>query len=208
MASGEVARSGLTRGAARAGEHDLGWHEPSLPWGRVDEDRAPRRRPGGRSAKTRDGLGDGREAWGAVVEETEPVAMTRLQSTRDHGPARRGRRTQVRPRLVPCADPRGQPIPLLYAPPSQSTDHPSERCWGLVELPGPGTTWVEVETRLGWAKRMTWKGIHPVVALSRQGYPKGRTRGKKAMQALESRLARPPELPKGDRLIRPAAAWR
>ena len=66
---------------------------------------------------------------------------------------------------------------------------------------------VEVETRLAGAKRRTWKRIHPVVALRRQGYQKGRALGKKAMQEVESRLERHPDLPKWDMLIRPVAAW-
>jgi hypothetical protein len=44
------------------------------------------------------------------------------------------------------------------------------------------------------------------VELSRKVYQKGIALGKKAMQAVESRLARHPELPKWDILIRPASA--
>jgi hypothetical protein len=59
---------------------------------------------------------------------------------------------------------------------------------------------------LEWAKSMTWKGIHPVVELSRKVYQKGIALSKKAMKAIESRLERHPELPKWDILIRPASA--
>jgi Rhodopirellula transposase DDE domain len=59
---------------------------------------------------------------------------------------------------------------------------------------------------LAWAKSMTWKGLHPVVELSRKVYQKGIALGKKAMQAVEGRLERHPELSKWDILIRPAAA--
>jgi hypothetical protein len=58
---------------------------------------------------------------------------------------------------------------------------------------------------LGWAKGMTWKGLHPVVGLSRTVYHKGIALGKKAMRAVEARLERHPALPKGDILIRPAS---
>ena len=71
---------------------------------------------------------------------------------------------------------------------------------------GNGTKLVDVETRLEWAKRMTWKRIHPVVALSRKVYQKGIALGKKAMQEVESRLERHPALPKWDILSRPVAA--
>ena len=57
---------------------------------------------------------------------------------------------------------------------------------------------------LEWAKKMTWKGIHPVVELSRKVYQKGISLAKAAMRAVEERLQRHPELPKYDILINPA----
>jgi len=57
---------------------------------------------------------------------------------------------------------------------------------------------------LAWAVSMTWKGLHPVVELSRKVYDKGVSVSKKAMQAVEARLQRNPELPRWDILIQPA----
>ena len=59
---------------------------------------------------------------------------------------------------------------------------------------------------LEWAKRMTWKGLKPVVELSRKVYAKGVTLGKTAMQAGEARLERNPLLPKWDIPIHPTRA--
>ena len=56
-----------------------------------------------------------------------------------------------------------------------------------------------------WARSMTWKGIHPLVKLSRKVYQKGVTLSKRAMRAVEARLERHPELPHWDILIRPAS---
>ena len=56
-----------------------------------------------------------------------------------------------------------------------------------------------------WLKSMTWKGVHPVVELSRTVYEKGISVAKDAMQAVESRLERNPLLTKWDILIRPAS---
>jgi hypothetical protein len=50
---------------------------------------------------------------------------------------------------------------------------------------------------------MTWKGLQPIVELSHTVYQKGISLGTKAMQAVEARLKRHPELPKWDILIRP-----
>lgn len=62
----------------------------------------------------------------------------------------------------------------------------------------------DVDAMLGWAATMTWKGRHPVVALSREIYAKGISRIKKAMDQVEARLLRNPELPKWEILIQPA----
>ena len=59
---------------------------------------------------------------------------------------------------------------------------------------------------LEWAKRMTWKGLKPIVELSRKVYAKGVSLSKVAMRAVEARLERNPLLPKWDILIRPVGA--
>jgi len=62
---------------------------------------------------------------------------------------------------------------------------------------------VDVTTLLEWAKSMTWKGIQPLVDISRKVYAKGVTLTKGAMKGVEARLERSPTLPKWDILIRP-----
>ena len=54
---------------------------------------------------------------------------------------------------------------------------------------------------------MTWKGLHPVVELSRRIDTKGIALGKVAMEAVEARLQRNPNLPKYDIVIHPASAF-
>src|SRR5262245_12174948 len=71
--------------------------------------------------------------------------------------------------------------------------NPIERCWGILELQWNGAKLLDVETMLGWAKKMTWKGLQPVVELSRQVYTKGIALGKVAMEAVEARLKRDPQ---------------
>jgi hypothetical protein len=87
---------------------------------------------------------------------------------------------------------------LRSSPPDHSKYHPIERCGGLVALKWKGTTRIEAETRLAWAKKMPWKGRHPVVARSRTVSHKGMALGKAVMQAVEARLERHPALPKDD----------
>ncbi len=56
---------------------------------------------------------------------------------------------------------------------------------------------------LGWAESITWKGIHPVVNITKKIYEKGISLSKKAMRNVEKYLQRNPSLPKWDILIHP-----
>jgi len=200
---GDVSRGGLTRGDYEAWDHDLGLQEKYTPFGIVEEDGGQLHSTFGSSYKTSDFIVDALEAWWAALDETEQVAMARLQIKMDNGPESSGRRTQFLQRMVAFCDAIGKPIQLLYYPPYHSKYNPIERCWGILELHWNGTKLVDVETMLEWAKTMTWKGMPPIVALSRKVYQKGVTLSKRAMRAVENRLTRHPELPNWDILIQP-----
>jgi Rhodopirellula transposase DDE domain len=141
--------------------------------------------------------------WEAMAEQ-EKAETSLIQIKMDNGPESSGRRTQFLSRMVQLADLINKPIQLLYYPPYHSKYNPIERCWGILELQWNGTKLIDAETMLGWAKQMTWKGIHPIVALSHRVYQKGISLGKAAMQAVEARLQRDPNLPKYDIWINPA----
>lgn len=201
---GDFSRGGRTRGDHRASDHDLGCQEKYVPCGIVDEDSAELNITFGSSYKTSDFIVDTiADKWAAMGEQDK--AATRLiQIKMDNGPESSGRRTQFLSRMVQLADMMNKPIQLLYYPPYHSKYNPIERCWGILELKWNGTKLIDAETMLGWAKRMTWKGLHPVVELSRRVYQKGISLGKAAMEAVEARLKRNPQLPKYDILIEPA----
>ena len=203
---GEVSRGGLTRGDNQAWDHDLGLHEKYIPCGIVDEDTGELRILFGSSYKTSDFIVDALEARWAAWDAQERATTELVQIKMDNGPESSGIRTQFLHRMVQFADHIGKPGQLLYYPPYHSKYNPIERCWGILELHWNGTKLINVETMLEWAKSMTWKGIHPVVELSRQVYQKGISLGKRAMRAVEKRLERHPELPKWDILICPASA--
>jgi transposase len=201
---GDVSRGGRTRGDHEACDHDMGLKEKYIPCGIVEEDRGHLHITFGSSSKTSDFIVDALEAWWAALDEGEQVAMARLQIKMDNGPESSGKRTQFLQRMVAFCDAIGKPIQLLYYPPYPSKYKPIERCWGILALHWNGTKLVDVETMLEWAKSMTWKGIRPIVELSRKVYQKGVTLSKRAMRAVENRLERHPELPKYDILIHPA----
>jgi hypothetical protein len=202
---GDFARRGLTRGDPDAWDHDLGCKEHYIPCGIVDEDTGQRRMTFGSSYKTSDFIVDVLAAQWTAWDEHVQAATSLLQINMDNGPESSGRRTQFLHRMVQFADDIGTPIQLLSYPPYHSKYNPIERCWGILELHWNGTKLIDVETMLEWAQSMTWKGIHPVVELSRKVYDKGIALGKAAMQAVENRLERHPELPKWDIMIHPAS---
>ena len=106
--------------------------------------------------------------------------------------------------MVRFADDIGKPVQLLYYPPYHSKYNPIERCWGILEKHWNGAKLTDAATMLAWAASMTWKGLHPVVELSRTVYEKGVSVSKRAMQTVEARLQRNPDLPNWDILIQPA----
>ena len=201
---GEFSRGGLTRGDNRARDHDLGGQEKYVPCGIVDEGSGELAITFGSSYKTSDFIVDTIEAKWKTMDEQAKAETSLIQIKRDNGPESSGRRTPFLHRMVQLVDDINKPIQLLYYPPYHSKYHPIERCWGLLELPWNGAKLIDAETMLGWAKKMTWQGLHPVVELSRKVYDKGIALGKAAMQAVEARLKRDPQLPKYDIVINPA----
>lgn len=200
---GNFSRGGLTRGDNQANDHDMGCKEKYIPCGIVDEDRGELPITFGSSYKTSDFIVDTLEAkWGAL-DAQEKAATSLIQIKMDNGPESSGRRTQLLHRVVQLADAINKPMQLLYYPPYHSTYNPIERCWGIVELPWNGTKLIDAKTMLEWAKKMTWKGRQPVVERSHKVYQQGMVLGKAAMQAVEARLERHPELSKYDIVINP-----
>lgn len=203
---GAFSRGGRTRGNNQANDHDMGCKEKYIPCGIVDEDDAQLHITFGSSSKTSDFIVDVLAATWASLDAQAKAATRLLQIKVDNGPESSGRRTQFLHRMVQLADAINTPIQLLYYPPYHSKYNPIERCWGILELQWNGTQLVDATTMVEWAKRMTWKGVHPIVALSRKVYHKGISLGKTAMQAVEARLERHPALPKYDILINPASS--
>src|SRR5256885_5176300 len=166
----------------------MGCQEKYVPCGIVDEESGALTITFGSSYKTSDFIVDTIDAKWEALHEQEKADTSLIQIKMDNGPESSGRRTQFLARMVQLADVINKPIQLLYYPPYHSKYHPIERCWGIVELKWNGAKLIDVETMLGWAKQMTWKGLHPVVELSRKVYEKGISLSKAAMAAGERRF--------------------
>ena len=200
---GPYSRSGKTRGHRKANDHDMGKKEKYHPLGIVDEDSGDLFLLFGSSFKTSDFIVDGLEEYWNRLSESEKKETNLLQIKVDNGPESSGVRTQFLNRMVTFSDKISKPIQLLYYPPYHSKYNPIERCWGILELHWNGALLTDKETMLGWARSMTWKQLKPIVKLTETVYEKGISLTKKAMQAIEKRLERNPQLPKWDILIRP-----
>jgi hypothetical protein len=203
---GACSRGGHTRGDHKASAPDLGGKATYSPGGIVDEDTAQLYGTFGRSSKTSAGIVETLAAWWQGLSAKEQGERDRVQMTLANGSESSGVRTQCLQRLVQLVDTIGTPLHLLYDPPDHSKSHPMERCWGMMEVHGNGAQRIDVETMLEWAQRMTWKGVHPVVARRRTVSAKGVSLSKAAMRAVEARLERHPLLPKWDIWIHPAGA--
>lgn len=201
---GDFSRGGKTRGDNKACDHDLGSVEKYIPCGIVDEDTGQLHITFGGSYKTSDFLVDTLQEWWHELSPEERQGTELIQIKVDNGPESSGVRTQFLHRLVELTDQIGKPIQLLYYPPYHSKYNPIERCWGILELHWNGAKLTDTQTLLEWAQSMTWKGLHPIVKVSKKIYKKGISLTTKAMREIEMRLERNPLLPKWDILIRPA----
>ena len=182
----------------------MGNKESYIPCSIVDEDTKALFIGFGSSYKTSDFIVDTLQSWWSELSPSTQQQIPYLQIKVDNGPENSGIRTQFLHRMVEWVDQIGKPVHLVYYPPYHSKYNPIERCWGVLEQHWNGTKLIDVDTMLGWAKSMKWKGTHPVIELNQSIYPKGVALTKKEMRPIEQRLERHPILPKWDILIRPA----
>jgi hypothetical protein len=201
---GEYARGGKTRSDNdRAADHDMGCKETYTPFGLIDEDSGQLHIAFGSSFKTSDFIVDSLYDWWNCLSVQDRNETSLIQLKADNGPESSGSRTQFLKRMVEFTDYTQTSVQLLYYPPYHSKYNPIERCWGILEKHWNGAQLADVQTMLGWAMSMTWKGIHPIVELSSKVYQKGISLTKKAMRDVEARLIRNPTLPKWDIFIEP-----
>lgn len=203
---GDFSRGGKTRGDNEAGDHDFACEEKYTPCGIVNEDSGELFINFGNSYKTSDFIVDTVENWWNDLDIREQRLTTLIQIKVDNGPESSGVRTQFLKRMADFSNEIEKPIHLLYYPPYHSKYNPIERCWGILENHWNGTKLVNVETMLRWAGSMTWKGLHPVIKVSKKIYEKGISLTKSAMRSVEKFLERNPLLPKWDILINPQNA--
>ena len=200
---GDYSRLGKTRGDNKAADHDMGCKEKYTPFGILDEDEGQLHINFGSSFKTSDFIVDSLESWWKVLPEDQRSDTSLIQIKVGNGPESSGVRTQFLYRMCEFSNNIGKAIQLLYYPPYHSKYNPVERCWGILEQHWNGAKLIDVRTMLAWAQSMTWKGLAPVITLSKTVYEKGISLSKTAMKKVEEQLIRDQLLPKWDILITP-----
>ena len=134
------------------------------------------------------------EFW-EMLSDRFPLVKT-LVINQDNGPDCNSRRTQFMKRITEFADKSKLTIQLAYYPPYHSKYNPVERVWGVLENYWRGEILDCVETVEHFAKNMTYNGIQPFVKIVNNTYHKGVKLTKKAMNELENRFERMPNLHK------------
>jgi transposase len=204
VAVGDYSRDGQSRGteATKGWDHDPEPEKKLVPQGILDVTSCLLSLFIGTSKGTSDFFADCLEQWWEANKAKYPNAR-RLVINLDNGPENSSHRTQFMNRLVMFADATGLEIKLVYYPPYHSKYNLIERCWGILEQHWNGILLNSIDTVVGWARTMTWKGVHPIVQLIETTYEKGVRIAKAAFKAIESRLQRHDSLPKYDVLIQP-----
>lgn len=204
---GPFSRRGRSRVPVAAADHDFQPEATVTPVGLLLPDLDELFLYAVTSRVTSDCLVDRLTQWWEGVR-ARFAHITTLVLNLDNGPENHSRRTQFVARLVQFAATYGVTVRLAYYPPYHSKYTPIERCWGVLEQHWNGTLLDTIDAVLGFAASMTWRGMHPAVALVTTTYERGVTLTKEAMAEVEARLTRHPTLGKWCLDIAPAPAAR
>ena len=159
------------------------------------------------SRETSDAWADALQTWWQQVR-VGLGHIKRLVIDLDNGPENSGRRTQFLKRMVQFGDWSGLELRLVYDPPYHSKYNPIERCWSALEQKWNGAILNCLKVVLQCARRMTWRGRHPIVKRLCGEHPDGVKVPAKEMKEVETRLERSKTLPKYDITITPRITQR
>ncbi len=192
---GPFARGGKSRVLTKAADHDFEPTATVTPVGILLPASDELFVYGVTSKVTSDCLVDRLIDWWESVKERFSHIKTLLINL-DNGPESQSRRTQFMQRLVEFVQRYRITIRLAYYPPYHSKYNPIERCWGILEQHWNGALLDTLDAVIQYARTMTWKGNHPVVALVTTTYQTGVKLTKEEMKVVETQLERVPHLDK------------
>jgi len=192
---GEFSRSGKTRVAVKALDHDFKPSATVTPVGIFLPETDDLFITMVTSKVTADCLVDCLEAWW-TSHAHRFVGIDCLVINLDNGPENHSRRTQFMQRLVAFAHHHRLKLRLAYYPPYHSKYNPVERCWGILETYWNGALLDSIETVFRYATNMTYRGKHPKVNLVTTAYSTGMKLTSKEMKQVEQQIIRLPQLEK------------
>ena len=137
------------------------------------------------------------------MKKNHAPPLEQLVINLDNGPEQQSHRTQFMKRIQDFATQNRIKIQLAYYPPYHSKYNPIERTFGILEQHWNGALLDSLAAVYGYAKSMTWKGIHPIVKIIEKSYEKGVKISKKAMEVLNLGFTRLKGLEKWFIIVRP-----
>jgi hypothetical protein len=199
---GMFSRGGVSRVQVKALDHDFAPESKATLFGILlpDQDRLFLYLT--QSKVTSDFIVDCLQACWADIRDEFPQVTTILLN-QDNGPENHSRRTQFMQRLTDWVDHQKLTLQLAYFPPYHSKYNPIERVWGVLEQHWNGSLLDSLDTVLGFAKSLSWRQRKPVVRLVQKVYSTGVKLTQTAMNLLEQRFERLPNLGKWFVTIRP-----
>ena len=195
---GPFSRGGDSRTGNRGADHDFQPEGRLTPLGIFVPDRDELDLYFTHSKVTSDFMADALEEWWRRNKGRleRSGAIRRLIVELDNGPENNSRRTQFLYRMAKFAREHRILVQLCYYPPYHSKYNPIERCWGILEGYWRGEILDSEGAILGYAREMTYNGIHPNVHRITEEYALGVSRTKSQMKEIETQVDRLPGLEK------------
>jgi transposase len=186
---GEFDRGGKSRVFTKAHDHDFHVIGKTTPVGILAPKSGDLALYMVSSSVTSDCIVDLLQQWWDEKKPHFPL-VEQLVINLDNGPEQQSHRTQFMKRIQDFANNNHLKIQLAYYPPYHSKYNPIERTFGILEQHWNGALLDSLDAVYGYAKSMTWKGIHPIVKIIEKSYEKGVKISKKAMEVLNLGFAR------------------
>jgi hypothetical protein len=186
---GDFSRQGVSRMVVKAADHDFKPAEIVIPYGifvpQLDELTLYLCR----SKVTADCIVDCLDDWWTQTK-VRFADVRMLVINQDNGPENHSRRTQYMKRMLEFVQTHMINVRLAYFPPYHSKYNPVERCWGVLEQHWNGSLLTDLQTIVGFAQSMTWRGLAPIVHVVNQTYATGRRLTQALMNEVEAQLSR------------------
>ena len=184
---GEFSRGGFSRTNTQAGDHDF-CNGFITPFGILDVTADKLEYVFTQTKVTADFMVDAIENY--WIESGYQYSKDTLIINADNGPENNSHRTQFMKRVIEFSAKYSVKVILAYYPPYHSKYNPIERTWGVLEQHWNGSILNSVESVLGFAGSMTWKGEKPVIKFIKKTYETGKKVVKDIMAVYESMIDR------------------